>query len=399
MRPTRAFLARPLAAAILLAWAALLPGVAAAGAVVVTIDTYAGGVPPEAVRFTPPFDIDPFNPPSTGVNTAAVASASRNTRLPTGPNGSAQNTVVTDYSGWQTTSTPGQTVQVAATLENLQAPLLGSAVAGAMSTPYESHAYAATVHRLRMWNANEVTVAGTTHAVDTLWVLNRQQAEARSGWFRTWTAVADGTADIKLALDGHLGFSAPCQGAPNCVVSMPEGVDAVQSVSPYRSLRASFAVYDLSVQIFCPEQQSDDCGNEDVPHPLPVVSLRADYQGFDFDDLPFDFEDEWILGLNATAGHRYMVLGQVEVVADSGGHIDFFNTMRVKDVNVLAGVLREDATGRDLASLFDVGTPGTVPEPGSAALLLLGAAAAVQTGRRRRAAAADVQPGRRLPAQ
>lgn len=57
---------------------------------------------------------------------------------------------------------------------------------------------------------------------------------------------------------------------------------------PIVALRARFAVHDLSVKIFCEEH--DESGQPEVAHPLPLVSLWADFHAIGFGERPFDFE-------------------------------------------------------------------------------------------------------------
>ena len=95
------------------------------------------------------------------------------------------------------------------------------------------------------------------------------------------------------------------------------------------------------------------------------------------------FEDAWTLSFDAIAGHRYMVMGVVEVEAANGGDIDFFNTMKITDIDVPSGLLRADVDGRDIADLFGPDA-GVVPVPATLWLVLAGGFAAGCLRRRAR---------------
>ena len=95
------------------------------------------------------------------------------------------------------------------------------------------------------------------------------------------------------------------------------------------------------------------------------------------------FEDAWTLSFDAIAGHRYMVMGVVEVEAANGGDIDFFNTMKITDIDVRSGLLRSDVDGRDIADLFGPDA-GVVPVPATLWLVLVGGFAAGCMRRARR---------------
>ena len=286
-------------------------------------------------------------------------------------------------------TTAGQTVQAHASLgPPAPPPVLGPAVSRAMSGLFENHVSASTAHQLTFWNSNPGTVDGSTYAPEFFYKQHRREAAASSTWYDTWTAAASSQVDIELALDGRLLGAPFCPPGQVCGVGLPAGTDAFRSDSPYVRLDARFIVFDLDQLAFCPPELLDDCGPSDVGHPMPMSILTARYEGDE--DLPIDFLGQFTLSFLPIAGHRYVAMGQISVEAQNGGVIDFFNTMRITDIKVGAGVLHSQGTGGDLADYFRQG-PGVVPAPATAWLLLLGCGAAAF--HRRRPAA----PGSRDP--
>jgi len=264
-----------------------------------------------------------------------------------------------------------------ASLQVLPVPFLGPAVARSMSSRFENHASASTMPQATFWNSQPVVIGDQTYEPEYFYLEHRRTAVAESAWFETWTAQGQGQADITLALDGRLGRSS-CNGSP-CLTASPSGTDASRTDDPFLSLDVRFVVFDLNTLITCDDH--DECGTLDVGHPLPLVTLTARYRGDD--GLPFDFEDAWTLSFDAIAGHRYMVMGVVEVEAQNGGDIDFFNTMKITDIDVQSGLLRSDVDGRDIADLFGPDA-GVVPVPATLWLVLVGGFAAGCMRRARR---------------
>ena len=363
-----------------LACLALVSVSAVQAGVVVSIQSHSVANPPQpAIRFnTSPFGFDPGDTiPAQGFYSSASATDNRRSRLPV-----AGETVfedVTNASGLKSSTNAGQTATASATLQVLPVPLLGPAVARSMTSMYENHVSASTAHQLSFRNSDPVVIDGQTYAPDFFYLQHSRSAVAESAWFETWTAGGQGPVDITLALDGHLGYNTFCNGASNCLVQLPAGTDAARSDEPYVSLDARFVVFDLTERVICDDH--DECGTVGVGHPLPLTTLTARYRGDS--GLPFDFEDAWTLSFDAIAGHRYMVMGVVEVEAANGGDIDFFNTMKITDIDVRSGLLRSDVDGRDIADLFGPDA-GVVPVPATLWLVLAGGFAAGCLRRRAR---------------
>ena len=124
---------------------------------------------------------------------------------------------------------------------------------------------------------------------------------------------------------------------------------------------------------------ADECGFIGAEHPTPMSILTA--RTINDGDLS-DLMHETTLSFQTTPGHRYMAMGYLSVRAQDGGVIDFFNTFRVTDIDVRAGVLRSAATGGDLADAFGPPANG-VPLPGTLWLLLASAAGAFASRPRR----------------
>ena len=337
--------------------------------------TTVGNPPDPAIRFnTGPFGYEAGDAiPAQGFVSTASAIDYRRSRLPVA--GQTVFEEVTNASGLHVSTNAGQTVVASASLTVQPAPQLGPAVARAMSSRFENHASASTALQHRFWNSQPVVIAGQTYEPDFFYLQHGRSGVAESAWFETWTAADNKPVDIKLALDGHLGRNG-CSGGP-CLVSTPTGTDSSRVDDHVLRLDARFVVFDLDTLIIC--ESHDDCGTEGVGHPLPLVTLTARFSGHGV--LPFDFMDEWLLSFDTIAGHRYMVMGEVEVEAGNGGSIDFFNTMRITDIDVQPGVLFSDATRQDVASLFGPDV-GAVPAPATLWLLLLGGGAAACSRRR-----------------
>lgn len=371
--------------------AAALAGLAltaAAGAHAgVVVSTYTHGVdaPHDPLYL---FNSDPFGFPANAVPVRGVSSSARSmetqrSRLPVGPNDDPFFQSVTDDSGLRSSTQAGQTVTARANVTGLPSPFV-TTIARAQSAPYENHASARTERPLWLQNSTPVTYGDSTYEPGYFYSEHSLEAAAGSAWFETWSATGSGHTDITLALDGHLEVNTNCwiRREVGCAVSLPKGTDAFGIHTPSYSvtLEALFIVFDLDQLAFCPPDLLDECGRDDVGHPLPMNILSARYHGDE--DLPLDFDDEWTLGFDAIAGHRYLVMGTLAVEAREGGDIDFFNTMRVTDVQVARGVLRSDATGGDVADLF-ARDPGTVPLPATLWLVLLGGGAVACQRRRR----------------
>jgi len=286
---------------------------------------------------------------------------------------------VSKDSGFESSTAAGLTVVASARLGPgaIDSPALGPAVARSMSSVRDLHASASTAHQLAFRNSTPVTIGGTTQGPDFFYLQHRRSASAESAWFETWTASQDSSASIKLALDGHFGFEPFCNSGNDCGIAFPVGTDAVRSDQPFVALDAAFRIVDLDELIVC--EDPDECGAEGIGLPLPLNILTAHYHGDE--GLPFDFMDEWTLSFNTTAGHRYLLMGVLQVEAQNGGEIDFFNTMRISGIDVARGVLRSDATQGDVADLF-AQDPGRVPTPATLWLVLLGGTAAMLRRRR-----------------
>ena len=356
---------------------ALLSAPGAQAGVVVSIQSYSvADLPIPAIPFhTSPFGFGAGDAiPAQGFFSGARAVDNRRSRLPVA--GEPVFEDVTNTSGLVSSTTAGTTVVASASLQVLPVPFLGPAVARSESSRFENHASASTMPQATFWNSQPVVIGDQTYEPEFFYLEHRRTAVAESAWFETWTAQGQGQASITLALDGHLGRSS-CNGSP-CLTSSPAGTDASRTDDPYVSLDARFVVFDLNTLIVCDDP--DECGFTGVGHPLPLTTLTARYRGDD--GLPFDFDDSWTLSFDAIAGHRYMVMGVVEVEAQNGGDIDFFNTMKITDIDVGSGVLRADVDGRDLAGLFGPDA-GVVPVPATLWLVLLGGLATC--GSRRRA--------------
>lgn len=361
------------AATACLALPLLLASTAAQAGVVISTYTHGVDEPYEPLyRFQDgPFGLRANQFSGAGFYSSARAIDRETSNLATGPGGRAEYRDVIDDSGLVSRSAAGQ---VAATAWGQPA------VARAMSNLFENHASAATAHQLFFWNSRTVRQGEEVHAPNTLYLQHQRTATAESAWYDTWTATGSGQVNISLALGGQLRSDPWCGGGNNCAIPLRGGTDSYRSDNPYLWLDATFIVYDLDQMLYCTDWP-DECGNPDVPHPLPMSILTARYEGDG--DLPIDFLHEATLGFEAIAGHRYLAMGMLSVEGQDGGVVDFFNTLRITGMDVAPGVLRSAGTGGDLADYF-AQAPGVVPVPATLWLLLLGGAALVGTTRRGR---------------
>ncbi|MBK7260700.1 MAG: hypothetical protein IPI03_01895 [Rubrivivax sp.] len=206
-----------------------------------------------------------------------------------------------------------------------------------------------------------------------------RSAFATSAWYDTWTANIDTITSLSLSIDGQLATSPFCPTR-----QLPTGTDAFRSDQGWVSLSAKFIVYDLGRLAYCAEEDLDECGYSDVPHPMPMAIFTARYSGDD--ELPLDFKYEGNLSFQVTAGHRYLAVGTLNLEATNGGEIDFFNTFRLSGVNAPRGALFSGGANGDLVGYFDRTDPGgnDVPTPATLWLLLAaGAAARISRSRSR----------------
>ena len=199
-----------------------------------------------------------------------------------------------------------------------------------------------------------------------------RSAFATSAWYDTWTANIDTITSLSLSIDGQLATSPFCPTR-----QLPTGTDAFRSDQGWVSLSAKFIVYDLGRLAYCAEEDLDECGYSDVPHPMPMAIFTARYSGDD--ELPLDFKYEGNLSFQVTAGHRYLAVGTLNLEATNGGEIDFFNTFRLSGVNAPRGALFSGGANGDhnvtLSLISDtcnaaanplLARPSTLPHPAGA---------------------------------
>ena len=367
---------RAAAALVGLALSSLMALGSAQASVVISSYSYSPGDP--LIPFdSGPFGFAPNQAGTSGFVSQANAVDREQSRLPTGPGGAVEFRNVTDNSGFLTSLSAGQTVQAHANVSGGLGLVGAPAVSRAKSDLFGNHASAATSHQLSFWNSQPVNIDGTIWAPNSLYKEHHRSAEATSGWYDTWTASAGAQVDIKLALDGRMYGNPFCDGAINCGVLLPPGTDSFRSDQPFVDLFAKFIVYDMDLIAICDDP--DECGFIGAEHPTPMSILTA--RTINDGDLS-DLMHETTLSFQTTPGHRYMAMGYLSVRAQDGGVIDFFNTFRVTDIDVRAGVLRSAATGGDLADAFGPPANG-VPLPGTLWLLLASAAAAFASRPRR----------------
>lgn len=236
--------------------------------------------------------------------------------------------------------------------------------AAAKSTLFGNHVRAVTNSRLTMENDVEVTVNGVKYPAFTLFKNSSNSADARSSWYDVWQADATGTYPLTVRLDGIFSQDPGC---PGCGLALPAGITSVQTRSAFINFEASFTVVDLDTLV--------DCDNPDVcgligPRPKAVARLTATYTEDEDDNLPLSYDASHTLDFSTIAGHRYLVMGQMEAGTLNGGWVSFENSLRLTGVGAPVGALTSSALGGDLASGFQQ----PVPEPATALLWAAGLA-------------------------
>lgn len=290
---------------------------------------------------------------------------SRSFRLPTGPNNSIESGTENATSGLVKTSTSGQTVVAFSSLDRRDFdPATFQYPVAARTTPFHNHARASSQSELAMENDVPVTVGGVTYREFSFHKFSSNGGEATSAWLDAWTGNKNEPGSLKVALDGGLSINNACANNPACGYTIPPGITSVQVDRPSITIEATFAVYDLDWLLPCIDV--DFCGYQ-TETPAAVAMVQVEFDG---DRTPFRFDQSWDLPFDVKQGHRYVSYGVLSVRAANGAAIDFFNTMRLAEVNLSKDAVTSASVG-DLASFFGSGTaPAPLPEPGTAALCL-----------------------------
>ena len=130
----------------------------------------------------------------------------------------------------------------------------------------------------------------------------------------------------------------------------------------------------------CEEQYFDLCDGDTNSYERLMVAWQAQFQVNDPIDSPVFIDPPEAFTVPLQAGHRYFTVSSLEVEAQDGSTVDFFNTFALESLDAPNGLINSAA-----AAQFGAVLPSPVPAPGAEWLGLAAIGALVIRARGRRA--------------